>query len=61
MLVITRGYSLNTWWMCSTGHVFYLLHITQRFTGKRAVLAFVDLAAPIAVRRGTKGGTVGKP
>lgn len=34
----------------SRGHVFYLLHITQRFTGKRAVLAFVDLAAPIAVR-----------
>lgn len=34
----------------SRGHVFYLLHVSHRFSGKRAVLAFVDLAAPIAVR-----------
>ena len=33
------------------GHVFYLLHVSHRFSGKRAVLAFVDLAAPIAVRQ----------
>ena len=33
------------------GHVFYVLHVNHRFSGKRAVLAFVDLAAPIAVRQ----------
>ncbi|CAJ1460364.1 unnamed protein product [Effrenium voratum] len=34
----------------SRGHVFYLVHIAHRTTGQRAVLAFVDLAATIAVR-----------
>eukprot|EP00913_Durusdinium_trenchii_P010154 g9521.t1 len=34
----------------SRGHVFYVLHLCHRISGQKAVLAFVDLAAPIAVR-----------
>mmetsp|Transcript_10789 Transcript_10789/g.19171 ORF Transcript_10789/g.19171 Transcript_10789/m.19171 type:complete len:943 (+) Transcript_10789:47-2875(+) len=34
----------------SRGHVFYLLHVNHVPSGSRATVAFVDLAAPIAVR-----------